>query len=148
MTPWAWAKIVPGMIKNIRGQEFFVKHPDHWFILFVDGLDSHIMYPEALKLFLDAKIWVLKMPSHTSHILQPLDLGFFRWEKEEFKLFLRDFCIDYPFEELDVWDTVYCAITASIAIAIKMRKQIRYTFERANIYPHVSLEQWFVFILF
>lgn len=144
MTPSVWNSMVPKMIENIRGQEFFTKNPDHWFILFLDGLDSHVMYPDTLQLFLDNKIWVMKLPSHTSHVLQPLDLGFFKWEKEVFCDFIDDFARQYPYEQLDVWDTLHISITATIAIKLAMTRQIRQTCESSNIYPRCSVDEWYL----
>ena len=45
-------------------------------LLIMDGHVSHITY-EFLRYCLDHNIYPLVIPSHTSHILQPLDVGLF-----------------------------------------------------------------------
>ena len=62
--------------------DHFIKHnnctPDgHWHILLIDGATCH----EAPNFVLKAKyyrIWVVKFPSHQTHLIQPLDVGCFR----------------------------------------------------------------------
>jgi hypothetical protein len=44
-----------------------------WSLLVLDGLGSHVMSHKALKKFYDSRIIVMKMASHTSADLQPLD---------------------------------------------------------------------------
>lgn len=53
-------------------------------LLLIDGHSSRHV-PEELKLLHDLQIDVLCIPSHTSHVLQPLDCGVFR----EFKMAFR-----------------------------------------------------------
>jgi len=62
--------------------DHFIEHnncgPDkEWHILLIDGATCH----EADKFILTAKmnkIWVVKFPSHQTHLLQPCDVGCFR----------------------------------------------------------------------
>jgi hypothetical protein len=52
-----------------------------WRVLLIDGATCH----KAPKFILKAKmnhIWIVKFPSHQTHLLQPLDVGCFRqWKK-------------------------------------------------------------------
>ena len=55
-------------------------------VLLVDGHTSHINV-EVSKFCLENQILLYCLPSHSSHLLQPLDVGFFRslkaaWGKE------------------------------------------------------------------
>ena len=62
--------------------DHFIKHhncgPDkEWHILLIDGATCH----EASNFIITAKanrIWVVKYPSHQTHLIQPLDVGCFR----------------------------------------------------------------------
>jgi hypothetical protein len=62
--------------------EHFIKHNDcgldkEWHILLIDGATCH----EANQFIITAKmnkIWVVKYPSHQTHLIQPLDVGCFR----------------------------------------------------------------------
>ena len=49
-----------------------------WRILVVDGYGSHTIVPSVLKKMLDRHIMCVCMPSHTSQVLQPLDVSCFR----------------------------------------------------------------------
>jgi hypothetical protein len=50
-------------------------------ILFMDSHASH-MTPEILSLALENDIHLLTIPAHTTHLLQPLDVGVYRPLKE------------------------------------------------------------------
>ena len=52
-----------------------------WTLLLLDGCISHKIYP-FWKLAIDAKIILFKLPAHSTHILQPLDVGVFRAFKQ------------------------------------------------------------------
>ena len=52
-------------------------------LLILDGHESHIKY-EVRQLAKDNHIEIAKMPSHTSHLLQPLDLGIFKPLKQTY----------------------------------------------------------------
>ena len=52
-------------------------------VLIIDGHKSHIQY-NVLKLASDNGIEIAKLPAHTTHVLQPLDLGVFKPLKEAY----------------------------------------------------------------
>lgn len=52
-------------------------------LLILDGHESHVKY-EVRQLAKDNQIEIAKMPSHTSHLLQPLDLGIFKPLKQAY----------------------------------------------------------------
>ena len=52
-------------------------HKDDYQVLILDGFVSHTSTFRALRRFLDAKIFLISLPSHTSADLQPLDLTIF-----------------------------------------------------------------------
>lgn len=53
------------------------------FVLILDGHAAHHCFP-AITLFHEANIVLLFMPAHTSHLIQPLDRGFFHVFKKRF----------------------------------------------------------------
>ena len=55
---------------------FRLQDPQEWRLLIVDGHNSHFSV-EFLTYFSDARIQLFCLPSHTTHILQPLDVGLF-----------------------------------------------------------------------
>jgi len=62
--------------------------PDAPFLLFVDSHSSRA-HSDILKLFRDNFIDVVTYPSHSSHLLQPLDVGIFGPFKKYFKIWRR-----------------------------------------------------------
>ena len=66
--------------------DHFIKHyncgPDsHWRILLINGATCHNTGDFIIKAKMN-KIWVIKYPSHQTHLLQPLDVGCFREWKQ------------------------------------------------------------------
>ena len=66
-----------------------IPNDGRWRILIVDGYGSHTMVPSVLQKLSDRKIWMITMPSHTSHALQPLDVSCFRPTKYFWSCSLR-----------------------------------------------------------
>ena len=60
-----------------------------WRILVVDGYGSHTCVPSVLRKFQQRRIFMITMPSHTSHVLQPLDVSCFKPTKYYFSWCLR-----------------------------------------------------------
>jgi hypothetical protein len=66
--------------------DHFIKHNDcgpnkPWHILLIDGATCHEADDFILKAKMN-KIWVVKFPSHQTHLLQPCDVGCFRqWKR-------------------------------------------------------------------
>ena len=57
---------------------------NRWRLLILDGHGSHIDI-EFMWLCRQAQIWLLYLPAHTSHILQPLDLAAFSVVKSRYR---------------------------------------------------------------
>jgi len=66
--------------------DHFIKHNDcgpdkPWHILLIDGATCHEADDFILKAKMN-KIWIVKFPSHQTHLLQPCDVGCFRqWKR-------------------------------------------------------------------
>ena len=87
MTDDAWDKVVvphlitqASLVRQKRGKS------EHWILLVMDGFGSHCYSPSSLTCLLEARIKAIRMPSHTSHALQPLDVAVFK----HLKTFFRD----------------------------------------------------------
>jgi len=59
-------------------------NPSNRHLLILDGHSSHVTL-EVIKLAMSKGVGMLTFPSHTSHVLQPLDISYFK----SFKLFFR-----------------------------------------------------------
>jgi len=55
-----------------------------WRILVVDGYGSFTCVPSVLRKFKERRIFMITMPSYTSHVLQPLDVSCFKPTKYYF----------------------------------------------------------------
>ncbi|KAK8103693.1 transposase [Apiospora kogelbergensis] len=78
-------------------QKLFIPHtqpadPDQWRLLVLDGHGSHTT-AEFMMACLEAKIFLVYLPAHTSHILQPLDVGPFSTLKRRFRTELTLRCL-------------------------------------------------------
>ncbi|CAN0111753.1 unnamed protein product, partial [Heterosigma akashiwo] len=66
------------------------RNPDMWEVVILDGYGPHNMSHKALKLFKENKFEVICMPSHTSHLLQVLDVSCFRSTKNILRFDMRE----------------------------------------------------------
>jgi hypothetical protein len=100
-TTWFPAKSVPdwlyttsenGWTSNKIGGEWLRRvfipdtapHQDRWRMLIIDGHGSHTNI-EFMWLCKQHKIWIIYLPPHTSHVLQPLDLAPFSVTKSKYR---------------------------------------------------------------
>jgi hypothetical protein len=67
------------------------ENPEEWRLLILDGHKSHTT-PLFMAECLSHKIWVVFLPAHTSHVLQPCDLGFFSRMKPAYRRKLSIAC--------------------------------------------------------
>ena len=72
MTAEAWEDYAPYVIKGIRAQVDKI-NPVWWVIKIVDGYGPHTTSLEAMRLYYDAKILLLKEESYMSHVNQTYD---------------------------------------------------------------------------
>ena len=86
-----WTKTIsPWIIKEMRLLLPENKRNSKWQVLVLDGCVSHTMTFEALRLYDEALILIVGMPSHTSADLQPLDVSVFKAVKSFTSNFYRD----------------------------------------------------------
>jgi DDE superfamily endonuclease/Tc5 transposase DNA-binding domain len=83
---WMNAKIMMHWLKEVFLPETKPVIASLWRILLIDGAKSHVGI-EFMKEARKQRVWVLYLPSHTSHLTQPLDVSVFgplkHWFKEE-----------------------------------------------------------------
>ena len=104
--------------------------PERPVLLIIDGHKTHIQY-EVLQLAKANEIEIAKLPPHTTHLLQPLDLSLFKpmkewYDREAHKLFMGDICYitkrDFPGLIGKVWNSYRPEIAIN-------------GFKKAGIYP-------------
>jgi hypothetical protein len=74
------------LIQNFS--EFLLKDTEEFHILLVDGHDSHERY-SVLQMARMNNIIIVRFPSHCTHLLQPLDLVYFKLLKVEYHKALK-----------------------------------------------------------
>ena len=86
MTDGTWGNVVPHLINQAAMVRVMRGKPEQWILLVMDGFGAHCYSPKSLSNLLQAKIKAVRIPSHTSHALQPLDVAVFK----HLKTFFRD----------------------------------------------------------
>jgi hypothetical protein len=94
---WLYTTSENGWTSNEIGSEWlkriFIPETDpgsgRWRLLILDGHGSHIDI-EFMWLCKQHRIWVIYLPPHASHILQPLDLSSFSVIKSSYRCQIRD----------------------------------------------------------
>lgn len=86
MTNEIWeTSVVPHLVHSINRLRQERGKPHHPVLIVLDGYGAHTNTGHALQMCRENNIVVLKMPSHTSHALQPLDVSVFAPYKKTFK---------------------------------------------------------------
>ena len=76
-------------------QVFYCEYSARPVLIIEDGHSSHVSL-EVIKLARENDIYLLCLPSHCTHILQPLDVGFFKSLKANFNKVCKDFLFAHP----------------------------------------------------
>jgi hypothetical protein len=74
-------------------KQVFLKHVNKqpgYKVLFLDGHSSHISL-ELIDCARQNNVILFKLPSHTSHVLQPLDVGVFKTVKQHWRKLIQEF---------------------------------------------------------
>jgi hypothetical protein len=116
--------------------DHFIHHnncgPDKpWHILLIDGATCH----EAPQFIIKSKInhiWVVKYPSHQTHLIQPLDVGCFRqWKRYQqstiinaIRSFEAEYCVQSFFRDLP-----------KIREKTFTKRTIKHSFKNSGIWP-------------
>jgi hypothetical protein len=66
MTDKAWLEVTKKQVEGIRAMPVVCDNPDWWVLKVVDGFGSHVNVPEALQLYWDKKIILLKEEADSS----------------------------------------------------------------------------------
>jgi hypothetical protein len=89
---WTNNEIAYKWLKGVFVPQTKPKDPQQWRLLILDGHKSHTTV-EFMQECLVNRIWLCFLPAHTSHILQPNDLGLFAYVKPNYKRKLSIACL-------------------------------------------------------
>jgi hypothetical protein len=81
MTDETWMTVVPFLSKGIRKMPIICEHPNWWVVLTLEGFGSHVNVTEALKVFHEHKIFVVKEEREISAVNPPYDQSVAKAEK-------------------------------------------------------------------
>ena len=110
----------------------YTTHIDGAKLLFLDGHSSHITV-KVIKLARQNNIHIICLPPHSSHILQPLDVCFFKPFKAHWKKVLDDYFIANNCE--NVTKDVFPSLLKIVAKESLLRQYPVTGFEKTGIYP-------------
>lgn len=107
-------------------------------LLILDGHNSHISI-QLIDKATENNIELLCLPAHTSHLLQPLDVGVYKAVKQAWRVLLRDFYKDTGYKNVDkvIFPSLMKKLTETGCLS---RSNAIGGFEGSGIYP-ISLEK-------
>ena len=103
-----------------------------WRMLIVDGHSSHVAWP-VIEYALDHHILVYCLPSHSTHLMQPLDVACFGPLAKAYRTSLQDFIYMHPgqpFGKQEFWDCLCIACEKALTEA-----NILSGFKASGIHP-------------
>ena len=72
LTDKVWNNLAPAFTKGLRDLPVIKNYPELWMVLTLDGYGSHL-HGDALKIFADYKILIVKEEGDTSQVCQSYD---------------------------------------------------------------------------
>lgn len=143
MTEEAWLEIAPTISKGLREAPVVREKPDWWMIKFIDGFGPHTSSLDAMQIYYDAKILLLKEEGDASHVNQAYDQEVAKNDK----ITMRE-CLRYLRESeklrktvIDGWDLIHVGLAAVRELS---PKSWVVSFKRVNLHPshRVSFSEW------
>jgi len=89
---WTNDEIALSWLRTIFLPETKPQDPEQWRVLVLDGHGSHRTEMFMQECFFN-KVWVVYLPAHSSHVLQPLDVGVYSPLKRYLRLRLQIQCM-------------------------------------------------------
>ena len=114
MTEDGWVRMAPFMAKGIRSMKVICDNPDWWVVKILDGFGPHTSSLEAMQVFSDAKIIILKEEGDTSHVCQAYDQECAKADKRSMRtsLALLRQTTQLTKGVIDAWQLVNVALAA------------------------------------
>ena len=124
MTDKVWNNMAPAFAKCILYMPVFKNYPDLWMAITLDNFGSHLE-GDALKVFADHKILIVKEEGDTSQVCQDYDNEVAKSEKLHHRDFLNDILCDMPFIyqfTLIIVDNYVCSLFASCMLSCLIKQ--------------------------
>lgn len=122
-----WVQIASTIAEGIRSMEVIKAHPEWWVAMTLDGFSSHLV-PEALKIFANCKIEVIKEEGDTSQTNQLYDQAPAKQDKAKIGDYLSIYQSEFK-TLVDQWTLVVicCKALAKVTLllgSLDLRKSI------------------------
>ncbi|KAI0235680.1 hypothetical protein LSAT2_013758, partial [Lamellibrachia satsuma] len=130
-TGWSNTKIFQ-MYLNEHFLKYVLTNKDEPLLLLYDGHSSHINVP-LIEWAQKHNIILFLLPAHTSHLLQPLDVGVFGLFKVSYYNECRNYLRKHPGQIITRYDV--CRLTANALSHTMIPGNIIGSFKRTGIYP-------------
>ncbi|RYO76737.1 hypothetical protein DL764_010281 [Monosporascus ibericus] len=119
-------------------REVFIPHtkpanPREWRLLIIDGHNSYTT-EEFMWTCLINRIYIVFLPSHSSHVWQPLDVGVFSVLKRRFRYWFRERCYGRSSEATDKTDFLWALATAWKEV-MGVSRYIKQGFKASGMWP-------------
>lgn len=135
MTDDVWEnQFVPDLMIQISNLRREKNLPNQWVLLILDGFGSHSYCTKALIRLLQHKVKVLRLPSHTSSALQPLDTSVFRTVKAHFRSLMSGITANSHFRKITKF-TIAQAFHKAFRRSIEDNKLAVAGFRSTGIWP-------------
>ena len=145
MTEDAWLKIAPRMAEGIRGLPVVCERPDWWVLKIIDGFGAHTSSVEAMDIYANSKILLLKEEADSSHVCQSYDQKVAKDDKKSLRDslgFLRTVGnVTKTSSSTDGWQLIHVGLAA---IRQLDPNSWTHSFKKVNLHPHhrVSFPDW------
>ncbi|RYO92532.1 hypothetical protein DL764_008115 [Monosporascus ibericus] len=119
-------------------RKVFIPHtkpanPREWRLLIIDGHNSHTT-EEFMWTCLINRIYIVFLPSHSSYVWQPLDMGIFSVLKRRFRYWFRERCYGRSSEATDKTDFLWALATAWKEV-MGVSRYIKQGFKASGMWP-------------
>ena len=143
MTEEAWLEMAPTIAKGIRNMPVISDRPDWWVLKIIDGFGPHTSSEQAMQIFADHKILLLKEEGDSSHVNQSYDQKVAKDDKRSMRdslAYLRE-SNKLTKGTIDGWALIHVALAAVRELS---PNSWTYSFDKVNLKPstRVSFPEW------
>jgi hypothetical protein len=100
---WSTAELFMEVLKHIQKYTQCKAEPGRQILLLMDNSETHITV-DIILFCRENGIIMLSFPPHTSHKLQPLDVGVFGPFKSSLKVALNNWTVNHPGQTISIYD--------------------------------------------
>ena len=119
MTDKVWNEMSTAFAAGVHQLKVICDYPELWVVMTLDGFGSHLQ-PEALKVFADHKILIVKEEGDTSHVCQAYDKDVAKEDKRHHRSLLHRIWLDI--DMVNQWTLVLVANRVRLLLLVMVTK--------------------------